>query len=386
MKRRVIASVALTALAVGVVLAWYTVRQEREFQRLIADGDAALARNETNGAIEAFSGALAFKPDSMLASLKRGDTYRRQGELAAALRDLRRAADLDPSAPQPLELLGDVKVAMGLFDEAAEHYLAFIRLDDRSERVLYKLGLAYHRGGQPERAMQPLRQALALDDRLAEAHYLVGLCLQETGSEGEAERALARAVEVNPTFSAAREALADLYDRTDRRRQSIEQLEALAALEPARVERLLDVGLAYARWGRTDAALVALGRVSERFPDAPGLRIALGRVWLAAAELREDDEAARRQARDLLQRDAAAPDASSDTLTLYGRALLLSGEFSRAESVLLEAAARLPVEPIAFRYLADAAQQLGHADQAADAMRRYRALATAGDAAVAGPP
>src|ERR687896_684538 len=79
-------------------LVWYSVRQEREFQRLIAAGDAALAADQTYGAIEAFSDALALKSDSMLAYLKRGDTYRRRGELAAALRDLRLATTLDPSA------------------------------------------------------------------------------------------------------------------------------------------------------------------------------------------------------------------------------------------------------------------------------------------------
>ena len=86
---------------VGVVLAWYAVRQEREFQRLIAAGDAALAADQTYGAIEAFSGALALKGDSMLAHLKRGDTYRRRGELTAALRDLREAATPRPVGPAP---------------------------------------------------------------------------------------------------------------------------------------------------------------------------------------------------------------------------------------------------------------------------------------------
>src|SRR3970040_947172 len=99
MKRLLIVSVGLAALMVGVVVAWSAVRQEREFQRLIAAGDAALSAADTSEAIEAFSGALTMKPDSMLAHLKRGDTYRRRGELTAALRDLQDAATLDPSAP-----------------------------------------------------------------------------------------------------------------------------------------------------------------------------------------------------------------------------------------------------------------------------------------------
>src|SRR5918996_3691852 len=173
MKRLVVVSVGLAALMVGVVVAWYAVRQEREFQRLIAAGDAALASDPTYSAIEAFSAALALKGDSMLAYLKRGDTYRRRGELNAALRDLREAAALDPSAPRPVELLGDVNVATGKYRQAIAHYVSFTQLDDRSPRVLYKLGLAYFRNGQAADALQPLQHAIGLDNRFAEAHYLL---------------------------------------------------------------------------------------------------------------------------------------------------------------------------------------------------------------------
>ena len=168
MKRLLVVSVGLAALMVGVVLAWSAVRQEREFQRLIAAGDAAFAQDQTYGAIEAFSGALVLKRDSMLAHLRRGDTYRRRGELTAALRDLREAVALDPSAPRPIELLGDVNAAMGRYERASEHYQAFIVLDDRSPRVLYKLALAYYRNRQVEEAIEPLGDAVALDGRFAE--------------------------------------------------------------------------------------------------------------------------------------------------------------------------------------------------------------------------
>ena len=120
MKRGVVAAVVGALLLAGAVFAWNAVRQEREFRRLIAAGDAAITRDQTYEAIEAFSGALALKHDSMLAYLKRGDSYRRRGELSAALRDLREASSLDPTATRPLELLGDVNVAMGRYERATE--------------------------------------------------------------------------------------------------------------------------------------------------------------------------------------------------------------------------------------------------------------------------
>src|SRR5262249_33296074 len=116
MTRGLVASVVSAILLVGAVFAWNAVREEREFRRLIAAGDTALAREQTYEAIEAFSGALALKHDSMLAYLKRGDSYRRRGEFSSALRDLRKASALDPTSTRALELLGDVNVAMGRYE------------------------------------------------------------------------------------------------------------------------------------------------------------------------------------------------------------------------------------------------------------------------------
>jgi tetratricopeptide (TPR) repeat protein len=373
MRRLLVVSVGLTALMVGVVVAWYAVRQEREFQRLIGAGDAALAQDQTSSAIEAFSGALALKRDSMLAHLKRGDTYRRRGELNAALRDLREAAALDPSAPRPVELLGDVNVATGNYRQAIAHYVSFTQLDDRSPRVLYKLGLAYFRNDQTSEALQPLQHAISLDNRFAEAHYLLAMCQRARSDNDAALKSLTRAIEIDGAFVEAREELADLYEQLGRRQQALEQLEALAALEPGRRERLIRAGLTYARWGRSETAILTLGRAAERFPDRDDVHIALGRVWLGIAESR-DDQAALKKAIAALQPRTARADASPEALMLYGRAMFLSGDATRAERALLQATSKAPVDPLAYRYLADAAERLGHVAAAVDALVRYAAL------------
>src|SRR5262245_30429611 len=108
MKRAAAALLVLTLALVASILAYLAVDREREYRELIAQGEAALRDGQTSGAIEAYSGAIALRPDSMLARLRRGETYRRRGEFDAAARDLRRAADLDPSATRPLDELAAV--------------------------------------------------------------------------------------------------------------------------------------------------------------------------------------------------------------------------------------------------------------------------------------
>jgi tetratricopeptide (TPR) repeat protein len=374
MRRAIIGGVMLAALGVAGGLAYQAVAQDREYRRLISQGDEALGQGQTFAAIEAFSGAIALRPDSMLAFLRRGEAYRRRGDLTAALPDLRTASRLDPAATHPLEQLGDVNYALRRHDRAIESYEGYLKLDDRSPAVLYKLALASRDGGNLPRAIAALSQAVKLNERFTEAYYLLGVCLRERHRPDEALSALGHAVDLSPALIPAREELADLYALSGRRREEIEQLEALAALDPGKSERLIAVGLAYSRADNANQAIMALGRAAERFPEQPAVYAAIGRVWLRAAEER-GDRAALRKALEALEPIATGAGATSEVLTLYGRALTLTGAFEKAEGVLQQASARLPVDPSAFVALASVAQRAGHFAVARDALTRYDALA-----------
>jgi len=380
MKRSVVVATTGALLLAGAVYAWNAVRQEREYRRLIADGDVALTKDQTYEAIEDFSGALALNKESMLAYLKRGDAYRRRGELSAALRDLREASSLDPTATRPLELLGDVNAAMGRYERAVDSYRRYIAIDDRAPRVLYKLALSYFRNGQASLAIEPLLRAIALNDRFVEAHYLMAMCLEDQKHDGDALKSLAKALDINPAFGAAREELASLDLSQGRTREGIDQLEALAALEPSNPQRLVDVGEAYARTGRTDTAITTLGTAADRFPQAAAVYIALGRIWLETAEV-HNDRVALRKAIQALAPIAARVPASSDALTIYGRTLFLSGDVDGAERTLTQATLQMPVEPMAFLYLADAARRRGHIAVTEDALAKYATLSGSPDPA-----
>jgi tetratricopeptide (TPR) repeat protein len=373
MPRSVLLVLLVAGAAVTGVVALVSVSTEREYQRLIRAGDEALAADLPYPALEAYSGAIALQPDSMLAHLKRGITYQARGELEEALRDLRRATELDPTATQPLELLADVFAALGRHDRAADRYDAYVALDDRSARVLYKLGLARYRQGQPAQAIDVLERALALEPGLAEARYVLGLCHRDVGALDLARDALDVAAREAPGLLAAREALAEVHALRGDMRRALEETEALAALEPHRPERLIAVGLAHARAGRPDAAVVTLSRAVERFPESSRVYTALGQVWLDTAEAR-DDRVALGKALEALTLAAARTDSGNTTALLLGRAWLLAGDAPTAERYLRQAVARLPAPPDAYRYLGLAAERMGRWNEARDALLRYASL------------
>ncbi len=374
MRRTLVVVVFVAVAGVAGALAFSALANEREYERLIAEGDQAVASERHFEAIEAFSGAITRRPDSMLAHLKRGAVYQGQNEFEAALRDLRQAVELDPGALLAIELLGDVNASMNRAERAIERYEAYINLDERNARVHYKLGLSRYRAGRIEAAASALQQALKLDPALGDAHYLLGLVLRDRGELAGAKRSLEEAARRLPASqSAPREALAEVYALDGEHTKAINELEALAALDVTRADRLVALGLAQARAGREDAAVVTLGRAVERFPEAPLAYAALGHVWLTSAQ-RRGDRVALNKAIEALQQAAARSDATSDTFAELGRAWSLAGDRVAAERALRQAVARVPVPPDAYLQLANLTSRDGRIQDARDALLKYAAL------------
>ena len=370
--KRLVPGFVLATLALASMLAYASNRRETAYRDLIEQGDRALTQADSFTAVEAFSVAIALKPDSMLGYLKRGEAYRQYGELETALKDLRTASRLDPSATRPLELLGDVEQSLGRYDRATTRYEQYIRIDDRSPRVLYKLALSKLHAGNANGAVDALRAALKIDEGSAQAHYLMGLCLDALKKPEQAKVSLHRAVELSPALLEAREKLADLHRQTEHADDEIIQLEGLRTLDPGSPSRHVSLGLALAEAGQLDRSVAILAATAERFPTDAYTFVALGRVWLEAAQTR-DDPVLLQKAVEALERGASG-DASSEALMLLGKALLEYGKPERASTVLLEATTKKPVEPLAFSYLADAAEQIGNPAMARDALLGYNAL------------
>jgi len=339
-RRTLVVVVFVAITGVAGALAYSALANEREFERRIAEGDQAVASDRRFEAIEAFSGAIALKPDSMLAHLKRGAVYQSQNEFEAALRDLGEAVELDPSAPVAIEFLGDVNASLNRPERAIERYEAYVGLDERNARVHYKLGLSRYRAGRIDAAASALQQALKLDPALGDASYLLGLVLRDQGKLPAAKKSLEDAARRLPAGQTApREALAEVYALEGEHTKAINELEALAALDVTRADRLVAVGLAQARAGREDAAVITLSRAVERFPEAPTTYAALGHVWLTGAQ-RRGDRVALNKALEALQQAASRSDATSDTWAELGRAWSLAGDRAAAERALRQAVAR----------------------------------------------
>lgn len=368
--KRALAAVVLLSAAAAIAYGYSVTRQERLYRQLLLQGDTALARGDAFGGVAAFSEAIALRPETMVGYLKRGEAHKRRGDLDRALADLQRAVALDGAAPRAFELLGDVESAREAHEAAAGHYAASIRLDDRP-RVLYKLGLARYLAGHTAAAAEALTSAVALDGRFAEAQYLLGVCLRELGDSAEAESAFARALALAPRLTAAREQLAEVYGQTGRRGARISQLERLA-VDPGGPPRQVSLALAYGGAGQTSRAVRVLRTLTERHPDDPGVYLALGRLWLEAAQTHEDRVELGKAIEALEQ--AAALEPSGTIFSELARAYQRAGNGAAAAEALERASETLPADPHSLLRLADSAARAGDRRRTRDALIKYHAL------------
>jgi tetratricopeptide (TPR) repeat protein len=371
--RRTVVLLLGALLAVAGVVAIQRLNQDRQYRGLLADGDTAIAAGQPYLAVEAFSGALAIRADSMVAHYRRGEAYAALGQALQAERDLREARRLAPDAPEPLEALGRLHDARGDHAVAADWYTqAAERLHDTDARLLYALALARYRAGALPAAREAARRALAVDDTLAEAHYLLGLVAHDLQHRREAISALEQAVRLRPTLVAARQELAAVYREEGRIEDEAAQLRALVAHD-GQLDRHLALARAQLRTGQHAAALATLATAEAASPGDSRVALAVGRVHLSRAE-QDRDPASIAAALAALERALGGTARRSEGLALYGRALHLSGDADGAERLLTDAIRTSPVAPAAFGYLADAAESLSHHLVARDALLSLDAL------------
>ncbi|MFI5087834.1 MAG: tetratricopeptide repeat protein [Terriglobales bacterium] len=174
------------AAAVIVVLGALTFMQARHYRDEDTLWRATLDRN----------------PQAWAAWAGLGLTASERGDAAAAIADLKRAAELNP------------------------HYSA----------VHNNLGAEYQKNGDVERAIAEYDAAVRINPRLAAAQYNLGVLLMRQKRASQAESHLARAVELMPNSSAAEVKLGSALLEQGKLETAEQHLARAARLDPASFE------------------------------------------------------------------------------------------------------------------------------------------------------
>ena len=219
--------------------------------------------------------ALNQGPDQLLSEAV---TLEAQGQLPAAVDLQLKALELDPKLTQAHVNLISLYGRLGDPGKAEEHYRAAIALNPNAHEAYYSFGVLCYESKRRAEARAAFAQALAINPGYAEAHNNLGTLLEEEGKLTDVAEHFRKAVATQPSFALARFHLGRIYANQDRFSEAIAQFQR--AVETADVSAkptyLYALGAAQARSGNTSDSARTLASARQ-------LALAAGQTALVSA-------------------------------------------------------------------------------------------------------
>lgn len=146
-------------------------------------------------AIAQYQKALEIGPDDADIHSNMAAAYVQKNDLASALAEYQKALEINPKLAQARFGLAVVYLQQGQNDQALEELLQFQANDDGSDKLATAqanvyLGAIYLEKGDMEKALVEYQKALQVDPTLSAAHYGVGLAYSQLGQKDQAIKAL----------------------------------------------------------------------------------------------------------------------------------------------------------------------------------------------------
>ena len=349
---------------------------------LALDGDLSEARMLRGRALEA-AGSLD-EAKATYAELIRRDQDHRQGRLRAAALDLaignnreaiQRLSAFVSQNPDEIEghlLLGQALLSSKSYEGAVEAFQAATRLDEGSGEALLGLGRAHLARGQDQLAVIALQKAIRADDQLADAYVALGEAeynrgfmdkaleyvrqarainsdqvsafvleaqvLERGGDKAGMEKALRRAVEIDPAGEMPSRQLAERLLEQGRGQEAAAIIEVLAQRGRPSAEALTLGAKAWKAAGQ-GASAVALYRKAHALSGENALLRSLLEIALAAPEASGLTVEVIVELAEAHFQGSREDD--SDAILMLARAHAAAGAVPRAREILQAASRRL---------------------------------------------
>lgn len=181
---------------------------------------------------QAFTAALAARPDMFKALTCLAQVQSRLDKLALSEANWRRAAEVDPRNAEIQFQLGTVLHAQGKLQPAVDALRLATLYDPAHSEAHNNLGCAYRALNQTQRAEECFRLAIGAMPNSPQAHYNLGGILYELGQLNEAVASHRRALELKPDDLATRNNLGNLLYEQGHLDESLVHLEQTLTTDP----------------------------------------------------------------------------------------------------------------------------------------------------------
>jgi tetratricopeptide (TPR) repeat protein len=248
----------------------------------VAGGLQLLGRLEE--AEKAFRAIVAKHPD--VAATWRGlaRVVKSRGDPVKALEYFGAAAELEPDGGATLEMTTTLR-ELDRLDEAAAKCRELLARNPALSAAWRELGFVSRRRGDREAALKHFLAAYALDAGDLWSQMEAANELFDLGQTENAERTYLEIVAKAPHLFAARRALATIARNRGDRQLALEQLRAVAELEPNNSTALINVATELRELGAYDEAKMLLSRASELAPKNAHPHVELAVLALARQDL-----------------------------------------------------------------------------------------------------
>ncbi len=298
---------------------------------------------------------------------RRGLIHHSQGEYELALRDYKRALELDPknahhyywvgalyhflerreeavsiyqkaisvadaNDSQVYTNLGDVYSELGYWTEAITNFNKAIEIDPTDTNSYIGLVGVYFELGRIEEAIAILQKAIELDRSYAYPHSVLGYVYAQLGRSEEAIAACLTAIELDPNDATPYIGLGIVYGQLGRTDEAIAVCQKAIELDPNDATSHIGLGYVYRRLGRSDKAIAAYHKAIELDPDDAAVHASLAACYRKVGNIKEY-QTQLETARELIADEST-----------YNRAIFaaISGEVEESLVLLAEAIAEAP--------------------------------------------
>lgn len=308
-------------------------------------------------AAEQFRRVLALEPDDAPALVRLGQALVELGRVDEAAPYFERALRQRPRSAAALAGLARVAEEAGDYELAVERYEAALEAQPEASQLHYRLGQAYRRLGNVDKAREHLEQRgpriPSIDDPLlmfmnahikpAAFYVLMG---NQSVASGDAERAWRLydlAYAIDPTATGAMTGMARLSLLSGNKAEAERYVEAALKMAPGAPIALQLRGLLAELDGNADAAVDYFQQSLERYDDPQT------RIFLANTLMQQQ-----RYAEAAAHYDAVAAQEGAGAEVRYRAALahIAAGDCAAAEPLLLAAYEAQPGEPLIVQALA----------------------------------
>ena len=211
----------------------------------------------------------------------------RRNNLAAAIRELNRALQLDADLPPAIFALGVAHRRAGHLERAAETFERLARIDTSHPGLALERGLLFEARGESERAVASYREALEAAPNDMDLLLRLGAAQVAAGQTDEAEDTLERVRQSRPNSAEANHFMGRVQFARGQYTEALGPLRQAVRLDPSRGEFHLYVGWAGLEAGSLGEALTSVEDAIERDPSLGDAYWIRGEILLRSGRPRD---------------------------------------------------------------------------------------------------